>query len=71
MPGVFRWKMCSKVETLVNTLRNISECSNEKCLKAPKSVENETNDDRTDWKCSKQGDYVRVCVGSIQVEKSV
>ena len=22
-------------------------------------------------KCSKQGDYVRVCVGSIQVEKSV
>jgi len=25
----------------------------------------------TDDKCSKQGDYVRVCVGSIQVEKSV
>ena len=55
MPGVFRWKMCSKVETLVNTLRNISECSNEKCLKAPKSVENETNDDRTDWEVFKTG----------------
>ncbi len=31
--------MCSKVETLVNTLRNISECSDEKCLKVPKQGE--------------------------------
>ena len=59
------------METLVNTLRNISECSNEKCLKAPKKCRNETNDDRTDWEVFKTGDYVRVCVGSIQMEKSV
>ena len=60
MPGVFRWKMCSKVETLVNTLRNISECSNEKCLKAPKKCRNETNDDRTDWEVFKTGNVINL-----------
>ena len=62
MPGVFRWKMCSKVETLVNTLRNISECSNEKCLKAPKKCRNETNDDRTDWEVFETGDDYLTCI---------
>lgn len=70
MPGVFRWKTCSKEGTLVILYDLSANALTEKCLKSPKSAENETNNGCTGWKVFKQRDYVRLCIGSISAKVS-
>ena len=66
MPGVFRWETCSKEGTLVILYGLSANALTEKVSENPLKVRKMRQIMAVqDGKCSKQGDYVRVCIGSI------
>ena len=69
MPGVFRWKTCSKEGTLVILYGLSANALTEKVSENPlKVLKMRQIMAVQDGKCSKQRDYVRLCIGSISAK---